>query len=125
MDSEHQTMEAMEKRLEERFEARLQDSHMSVAKILSDNGAAIRDLTRRFDNHDIREAEDRATLKEHIREGNEILSRMNMLSSEDIQALKEVAKGYSGIGVIRKALLAIGGAAASITAVIYMLKAFK
>ncbi len=122
---ERKDMTEMEKRIEVRFEGRIQESHMAVAKILSDNGAAIRYLTRRFDDHDIREAEDRESLKEHIREGNEILARMTMLSSEDIQALKEVAQGYKGIGTLRKIVLAFGGVAASITALIYMLKSFK
>ena len=101
---------------EQRMNDRIDRSHMAMAKTISDFGAeikelgqSVKELSARFEKHDKMEQDDRLALHNHIKESNEIMEKLTTLNPDDLQALKEIAEGYTGFSTIKKMLVGLAG----------------
>ena len=101
---------------EQRMNDRIDRSHMAMAKTISDFGAeikelgtSVKELSARFEKHDKMEQDDRVALHNHIKESNEIMEKLTTLNPDDLQALKEIAEGYTGFSTIKKMLVGLAG----------------
>lgn len=95
---------------------RIDRSHVAMAKTISDFGAeikelghSVKELSARFDKHDEKEKDDRTALNNHIKEFKEITDKLTALNPDDLQALKEIAEGYTGFSTIKKMLVGLAG----------------
>ena len=101
---------------EQRMNDRIDRSHVAMAKTISDFGAeikelghSVKELSARFDKHDEKEKDDRTALNNHINEFKEITDKLTALNPDDLQALKEIAEGYTGFSTIKKMLVGLAG----------------
>lgn len=102
-----------------RTNARIDSSHISMAKTISDFGAdfgekikdlgdSVKDLSSRFEEHDRMEKQDRIALRKHIENSNEMMEKIAKLNPDDLTALKEIAQGYAGFSTVKKLVVGIG-----------------
>ncbi len=110
-------IDAVEKRIEAQMQECREDvdqqifkSHNAIAAVQSQNGAALKELTSKVDTlsewfrvHDINEKKYQEKVDKHL-EAQEPLTRLTV---DDIQSLKDVAQGYSGMSAMRKMILGI------------------
>jgi hypothetical protein len=115
---ERKDIEDMVHKAEHAMEERMYKSHNAISKILSENGAQLKKLTDRFNEHDARESADRQELRDHIKQSNEALSRLASFDPDDIRQLKEMAEGYAAFGVMRKVLVGLASSVVALGAIV-------
>ena len=120
-------IDAVEKRIEAKMQECREDvdqqifkSHNAIAAVQSQNGAALKELTSKVDTlsewfrvHDINEKKYQEKVDKHL-EAQEPLTRLTV---DDVQALKDVAQGYSGMSAMRKLILGLASIVIAIGAV--------
>lgn len=101
---------------EQRMNDRIDRSHAAMAKPISDFGAeikelgnSVKELSARFEKHDKMEQADRVALSNHIKESSEVMEKLITLNPDDLQALKEIAEGYTGFSTVKKMIVGLAG----------------
>lgn len=110
----------VDERIDE-LDNKLYKSHNAIATVQSEMGATLKRLTDkledfgdRFAVHNAKEVEYQKKVDTHL-EGQAPLSK---LTTDDIQALKDVAQGYAGMSVMRKFVIGLAGLIIAIGAVV-------
>lgn len=105
----------------EGLDDKLYMSHNAINAVQSEMGATLirladklEDFGQRFAEHDKKEVEYQNKVDAHL----ELQSSFSKLTSDDVQALKDIAQGYAGMSAIRKLILGLASTIIAIGAVV-------
>lgn len=100
---------------------KLYGSHAAINAVQSEMGATLirladklEDFGQRFAAHDKKEIEYQNKVDAHL----ELQSSFSKLTSDDVQALKDIAQGYAGMSAMRKLILGLASTIIAIGAVV-------